>query len=269
MKKAGYLILTVFAGLMIYVGYVSSQWTSYHDFEGKCLDCHLVEPTPGGDPGIFIVDITQMCTDCHQDTMDLSHPVDVLPSMAVPRELPLDWKGEVTCVTCHPAHALGYGEFHMRSGATGQGFCVLCHDNLEDELHKVAIGTAHVSSYLGANYEADQMEVTLDALSIKCMSCHDAIFAVDSLQGNTVFTKGAFMHNIGSIGLSHPIGMSYYETKRKYRGAYRSVSELPPEIKLFGGVVGCGSCHNPYSKQHYDLVMSNEGSALCLGCHVK
>ncbi len=144
---------------MLYVGYVSSQWTSYHDFEGKCLDCHLVKPAPGGDPGIFIVDKTPMCTDRHEDTMDLSHPVDILPSMAVPRELPLDWKGQVTCVTCHPAHDRGYGEFHLRSDATGQGFCILCHDNLENELHKVAIGTAHVSSYLGANYEVDQFEV--------------------------------------------------------------------------------------------------------------
>ncbi|MEE9542893.1 MAG: cytochrome c3 family protein, partial [Thermodesulfobacteriota bacterium] len=67
----------------------------------------------------------------------------------------------------------------------------------------------------------------------------------------------------------HPIGMSYVDTKLKYRGAYRDIKDLPKEIKLFDNAVGCGSCHSLYSKLHYELVMSNAGSRLCLGCHVK
>ena len=74
-------------------------------------------------------------------------------------------------------------------------------------------------------------------------------------------------HNANSIGVSHPIGVS---TPRRSAstGRLSDVSELSSAIKLFGGLVGCGSCHNPYSKQHSELVMSNE-KRLCLACHVK
>jgi predicted CXXCH cytochrome family protein len=33
--------------------------------------------------------------------------------------------------------------------------------------------------------------------------------------------------------------------------------------------VGCLSCHNTFSKVPNQLVMSNQGSALCLACHMK
>ncbi|MCC6676430.1 MAG: hypothetical protein IT436_04740 [Phycisphaerales bacterium] len=43
---------------------------------------------------------------------------------------------------------------------------------------------------------------------------------------------------------------------------------LDRRIRLFDRTVGCGSCHNVYSQQSKLLVMSNQGSQLCLKCHV-
>ena len=269
-KKAIYLIpVVVFIGVVLYVGHVSSKWASYHNFENRCLTCHLTKPKPGAGPGTFIKDITAMCTTCHKEALELSHPVDIRPSMAVPEPFPLDWKNELSCVTCHSAHDPGYGEFHVRSRASGQGLCIMCHDNLESDMHTVSMGSAHISGRPSARFEPNQAGVALDELSIKCISCHDAVFALDTELVNPLFTKNNYMYNISSMGLSHPIGMSYSETKRKYRGAYRDIGDIPKEIKLFGGAVGCGSCHSLYSKRHFELVMSNVGSALCLGCHVK
>ncbi|MBI5642409.1 MAG: cytochrome c3 family protein [Deltaproteobacteria bacterium] len=266
MKRINYpLIISVL--LVIAAGYVYSQWTSYHDFEGKCLDCHLTVPGKGETPQVFAKDITLMCKGCHKDEQQLSHPVDLKPSMQVPAKFPLDWKGQITCVTCHPVHDQGFGEFHLRSKSSGESFCTMCHNNLENELHKISVGSAHVSRSTSTKYIETELGNILDELSIKCLACHDATFAGDTLVEN--FTVTNIFHNSNSIGVSHPIGISYAETKRKYLGAYRNVSELPSEIKLFGGLVGCGSCHNPYSKQHSELVMSNEKSALCLACHVK
>lgn len=270
MKKIYYLPITVtiiFAVISLGGGFVSSQWSSYHNFEGRCLECHLTIPGPGEAPRVFTKDISVMCKGCHKGVQEMSHPVDVKPSMQVTEKFPLDWKGDVTCATCHPIHQQGYGDFHLRARASGEAFCTLCHSSLDKDIHRAAMGTAHVSSSTGAKYVAWINENTLDELSLKCMSCHDAAFSRDSLVEPPP-SPGLF-HNNSELGLSHPIGVSYIEAKRKYQGAYRNMEELPPQIKLFGGQVGCGSCHNPYSKQHYELVMSNERSALCLACHVK
>ncbi len=269
-NRAIYLIpIALIIGMLFYVGHVSSKWTSYHSFEGRCLTCHLTKPVPGAGPGTFVADITTMCTTCHKDALEISHPVDVRPTMAVPASFPLDWKNEISCVTCHSAHDLGYGESHLRSKATGQRLCLRCHNDLDSEVHTLSVGSAHINTGEGSRFAANSAGVGLDKLSIKCLSCHDAIFAKDSPLANPVVTRNTFMHNMGSMGLSHPIGMSYVDTKLKYFGAYRDIKDLPKEIKLFDNAVGCGSCHSLYSKLHYELVMSNAGSRLCLGCHVK
>ncbi len=259
------IVLTAAAAAKI----VLSQWTSYHDFEGMCLDCHLTVPRPGETPHTFTRDISRMCRSCHKNVQDLSHPVDMTPSMEVPASFPLDWKGHITCATCHPIHKNGFGYSHLRSRATGQGFCIMCHSDLSDKLHNVALGTAHVGSSVNVvRYMPTETARVLDDLSLRCMQCHDATFSSDTLVERPPDLADVF-HNNGSLGVSHPIGVSYLEAKRMYKGAYRNVEDLPKEIKLFGGQVGCGSCHNPYSKQHNELVMSNRGSALCLACHIK
>jgi len=108
--------------------------------------------------------------------------------------------------------------------------------------------------------------VRLDEMSIKCMSCHDAILGSEATSGNVDLLRS---RHSNTTGLTHPIGVSYAEAKRKYRGAYRNISDLPPQIKFYGGRVGCGTCHSPYASGHAQLVMSNYGSNLCLACHVK
>ena len=148
---------------------------------------------------------------------------------------------------------------------------MLCHDDLDSEMHTHLDGFGPRKHQPGERPGSPPMSagVGLDKLSIKCLSCHDAVFAKDSPLANPVVTRETYMHNISALGLSHPIGMSYVDTKLKYFGAYRDIVDLPKEIKLFDNAVGCGSCHSLYSKLHYELVMSNDGSRLCLGCHVK
>lgn len=264
MRRPG-VIFFLASALAGAVALYSSQWTSYHDFGGRCLECHLREPAPGEVPRAFSKDVTNMCVGCHAAELELSHPVDVRPSMQVPANLPVDWKGDITCVTCHPVHKDGHGPFRLRTRASGEGFCILCHSDIESEIHKISIGSAHVTGSASMKYTPAGLGDMLDELSLRCMACHDALTGEDAL----VETGGALFHNRTVTGLSHPVGVSYIEARRKYKGAYKPVDKLPPAIKLFGGSVGCGSCHNPYSKLHNELVMSNEGSAMCLACHNK
>jgi predicted CXXCH cytochrome family protein len=75
---------------------------------------------------------------------------------------------------------------------------------------------------------------------------------------------GIFNHNSGG---SHPIGVDY--TRAFTRGGFAHPSRLDPSVVLFNGKIGCGTCHNLYSKRKYYLSASNERSALCFQCHVK
>ncbi len=260
--------------------YVFSQWSSYHNFEGRCLYCHLEVPKEGEGPGeggnpplggnspIFLRDLTGMCAECHKDALKVSHPVDMLPAMKVPSEMPLDWRGAVTCITCHFAHKNGFGAAHIRVKASGAGLCIKCHGAMEASLHSASMGTAHVASPVNAPFDTAGIGLILDKLSLKCLSCHDAVSTFD-VSIATAANPPGYYHNGSSLNLSHPIGGLYSAAKEKYGPSLRDEDRLPPQIKLFGGRVGCATCHDPYSKEHSRLVMSNRRSALCFACHRK
>lgn len=270
-RKKLILGAVIICGVALGAAYVSSKWSSYHNFEGKCLDCHLDVPKENEDTGyppIFLRDMTGMCAECHKDALKVSHPVDMLPTMNVPSGMPLDWRGAVTCITCHFAHKDGFGATHIRVKASGAGLCVQCHGAVEASLHSASMGTAHVASPVNAPLGAGGLELTLDKLSINCLSCHDAVSTFDANVATAANPPG-YYHNGSSLNLSHPIGGLYSVAREKYGPSLRAADQLPPQIKLFGGRVGCATCHDPYSKEHSRLVMSNKRSALCLACHRK
>ncbi len=251
--------------LIVSVVYLWSQKTGFHDFSGKCDDCHLTTPKKGKAP-IFRNDISFLCNQCHQEIIDISHPVGMKPSMAVPSVYPLDWKGNLTCISCHIVHEdnIKSGKFLLRTPLLGEVFCRECHvitDNEGVDIHKSTIDMAH----LGKRYVENTQGDVIDELSIRCLNCHDAVFAQDSLVSNV--KSGAYTHK-ENIGLTHPIGVDYVALA-SWSGAYTPYVSLDKRIKLFNNKVGCGSCHNPYSTRHFQLVMSNEHSALCYACHRK
>ena len=243
-----------------------SEQEVVHDFTGRCSGCHLNDPEKDGKL-IFTKDIDNLCSQCHDEGRGLSHPVGVKPSFRLPPEFPLDWKGELTCDTCHVAHASDSKSerFLLRTRLVGELFCRSCHEvSIEGiALHRTGIETAHIGSHY-----TNRMRIydTIDELSMKCLNCHDASLGDDT--GIQVAGSESYSHK-RSIGVSHPIGSDYYMVSYRHQGAYVKPEDLDKRIKLFNGKVGCGSCHNPYSKEHFQLVMSNEGSKLCFACHNK
>jgi predicted CXXCH cytochrome family protein len=67
----------------------------------------------------------------------------------------------------------------------------------------------------------------------------------------------------------HPVGISFRQIAARYPDEFNSPSTLPQEMRLFEGKIGCGTCHNGYSKEKYMLVMNNWRSKMCLTCHKK
>lgn len=114
----------------------------------------------------------------------------------------------------------------------------------------------------------------IDRSSIECLSCHDAALAMDS----TIITVCPYP------GCDHPIGVNYLISSME-NPSLKPAHQLDPAVELPGNMIGCTSCHVPYSEQNHTLLssmrtsdplipdpmlsVSNLGSGLCLECHRK
>jgi predicted CXXCH cytochrome family protein len=110
-----------------------------HDEVGKvrCLDCHPRLPFNGA-KALMNERAGEVCTGCHarggKMSETISHPVNVVPSMSLPRDLPTDAHGRMTCITCHTFHkgyrdAEGNKRYFLRR-QRGKAFCYTCHKKL-------------------------------------------------------------------------------------------------------------------------------------------
>ncbi len=91
---------------------ISEQKTQIHPFaasKNQCNKCHEVYKTTGAEASyiVFIENSSKFlnaaCLRCHpQGPAD--HPILITTSFAVPKDLPLSEKKEITCITCHNPH---------------------------------------------------------------------------------------------------------------------------------------------------------------------
>lgn len=218
--------------------------------------------------------VSQTCADCHTLDQRFSHPVGVVPLMAVPPELPLE-NGRITCTTCHDFDAASHqlaGQRHnslLRTTRTDGSLCAACHNSYDQNrqsMHATSFGRAHID--LSGKSRHALSSADLDAETRTCLGCHDGTLAPD------VGTGGDGIP--GTHVRSHPVGIAYVGGKRPgaelliSRGGFgqlRPVSMLDSRLRLFNQQVGCGTCHSPYAKEKGLLVMSNDHSRLCLSCH--
>lgn len=220
-----------------------------------CNSCHLGSSRAeiAADP-LLLASEEQLCGNCHADALMASHPSGVTPSMPVPETFPLDWKGDVTCSSCHEIHSQIHGA--LRADNRGAQFCGSCHQpdffaNMADE----GMSTI-VSGHLDASGLLE------DPYSIQCMICHDDKDEPDQAFPVSVSDQGILRHQQGG---NHPVGGSYAAATSF--GGYRPVNQLHEDIILPNGLVSCVSCHFGYSENHGQLVTSNEDSGLCFQCH--
>lgn len=225
------------------------------------------QPAPSGSrPGPGSSDAAGDCAQCHRMDPLFSHPVDIHPSMAVPDDLPLS-AGRITCTTCHaatqPGHGRrGAGEAALQGGRTAAELCQACHSTgLLDRASAHALGMLRAHNGTEGGVEGQNRRLSavfgdFDRVTADCLTCHDG----SVIEGSSHLAAAAMM----DLGISHPVGVEY----RQDRGGHlRPKHALDDRVRLFSDRVSCGSCHSVYSPQPALLVMSNEGSALCLSCH--
>ncbi len=201
-----------------------------------------------------------LCEKCHKKQQTQSHPIGVIPITAIPVDMPLV-NGRLACVTCHFVHPASisnkrYNYFLLRRPGRGPVFCSSCH-GIDERTH-VILESGHQSSstVAGRKYE-------LDLYSLQCLDCHDEY--LNSLAS----TSAGRQSSIYKTDWNHPIGVSYAETARKKPNSFKPPEEVNNALRFFDGNIGCGTCHNVYSKEKFMLVVNNKRSRLCLECHNK
>jgi len=111
-----------------------------HDDQGntQCLDCHQTLPFDR-EKLAYTDEVGATCRKCHEDfpcntkntNEGFAHPLEVIPSMEIPRDMPLTESGKITCITCHSYHAefwdAEYNTESLLRRSKGAKLCHTCH----------------------------------------------------------------------------------------------------------------------------------------------
>jgi len=203
------------------------------------------------------------CAECHPDERIASHPVGVVPSMAVPNDLPLDDKGRIACFTCHRDHgdieATGNGLRSLRRPTVSR-LCHSCHGFEAKVNHRGNLPFAHTLDRRSRIVDGRG----IDRRSLDCLGCHAELHP---MIGDSGVRRAARGGAFGGAGFSHPIGVELVRAGDRSGGRLSWQALRDPRVRLLGGRVGCPSCHNPFSPAPNKLVMDNHRSKLCFSCH--
>ncbi|NGZ28518.1 MAG: hypothetical protein G8345_16715 [Magnetococcales bacterium] len=228
-----------------------------HLANSDCQSCHLATTITNDNANVLVSSQEEICLRCHPNALKASHPTGFHPRRRIPNNMPLDWKGDLTCSTCHSLHA-PMGSGILRHNKRGQAFCLLCHD--QTFFTRMVEGGSSVMASGHIETTPTGRSMAFDSFSSQCIACHTEMAGGNKIE---ITDMGVVRH--GGSNMSHPLG-SQYDLFGPAQG-YRLLETLPPQIVLPDGKISCISCHEGYSQIHGKLVISNRGSGLCLACH--
>ena len=236
---------------------MAAQRSAFHPGAMPCEGCHLAgKPVKPEQAHLLHASQEKLCGNCHQITGQVSHPSGFAPRSKLHADYPVDWKGDLTCSTCHEVHGNTPG--FMRGNRRGRELCLSCHDAQFFVRMRDQGNSMMASGHLDAGNNLS--DVRLDSYSRQCMDCHGS---KGDNSAPTVDRNMVVRH--GATPLNHPIGANYVKSAKF--GGYRPVSMISKKILLPAGLVSCVSCHEGYSKSHGKLVIPRANSALCYECH--
>ena len=225
--------------------------SSGHLLSSQCDSCHLARgEITALNAGSLLDSQEILCADCHEREMRVSHPSGVPGNSGIPEQFPLDWKGDLTCSSCHDIHSSRAGL--PRTRVTGKSYCLMCHQ----ESFFAAMTDGGIS--LVTSTHVASTDPGIDDYSINCIDCHSES---GSLGGQVAVAGSLVRHSSGSG--NHPIAVSYDQASSY--GGYRQVSLIDDKVMLPDGLVSCVSCHEGYSQVHGRLVLPR--GDLCFECH--
>lgn len=116
-----------------------------HPLNSECSGCHTAgRDTQQGNAAMLTNTQEQLCGRCHSNSMQKSHPSGFTPKdkKSIPVRYPLDWKGTLTCSTCHEVHSDFPGR--LRNNVRGRDMCLSCHSQgffdsrRDDAAHRIS-----------------------------------------------------------------------------------------------------------------------------------
>lgn len=190
----------------------------------------------------------------------------------------------------------------------GTQVCVFCHTPHNANASVAAPLWSHALSnnvswtpYFNPDFSTIQGASVPGSVSQACLGCHDGSIALGyvangafqingqaglktNLAANDGGTAGDPNLTImsdsqigggGDLSTTHPIGISYPSSSN----VFNAPGTFNDKVKLFmeGGAsatqIECASCHEPHNQgaqeSRFFLRSTNDGSALCLTCHIK
>ncbi len=228
-----------------------------HLADSHCSNCHVAQSDINANNAkLLVASQEKLCSSCHKDAIRNSHPSGFKPEMKIPSPYTVDWKGEITCSSCHHVHNLI--NRMNRSEYKGKDYCLSCHkptffEQMADKGTSL-VGMGHLDA------RSSEENLLVDRFTLQCIACHSKLEGILNVD---LANQGLIKH--GGSGGSHPVGMLYQESA--LYGGYRPIEKLNTKIELPDGKVGCTSCHEGYSKSHGSLVIKMAGSQLCMECH--
>lgn len=116
-----------------------------HPLNSECSSCHASgRDTQPSTASMLVNSQEQLCARCHSNSMQKSHPSGLIPKdpKSISARYPLDWKGYLTCSSCHEVHSDFPGR--LRDNVRGRNMCLSCHSQgffdsrRDDAAHRIA-----------------------------------------------------------------------------------------------------------------------------------
>ncbi len=158
--------------------------------------------------------------------------------------------------------------------------CIFCHTPHNASANSVSLWNRSLpvqSTF--TMYSSPTIDMTIDATgpqgtSLACLSCHDGTIATDQFNGGPGGAADFITGNkkIGpDLSDDHPISISYDITADTAFNAAAGTPKKVGTLPLFtNDNVECATCHSVHDDSNGDFLrMSNNGSAMCLTCHIK
>jgi predicted CXXCH cytochrome family protein len=169
---------------------------------------------------------------------------------------------KMSCITCHYVHPFSNksedaGYFLLRKPKKSILFCSSCHEVDYKEHKHLYYENIHEGSSLGT-----RKELPIDLYTLQCVECHERYM-------DDYFASSLTESRNSRSRVNHPVGRSLTGIAGKYPDKFNQVSSLSSKVRLFGGKIGGGTCHNAFSKEKFMLVIRNDRSELCFECHKK
>ncbi|MFZ5477446.1 MAG: cytochrome c3 family protein [Myxococcota bacterium] len=209
--------------------------------------------------------------------------------------------------TKHNLSTTGTGDIHITAAPDGDSekdqICVFCHTPHHASTDVgVVLWNRKVNTTGYTMYDSGTIDMTIAAqpqtISMACLSCHDGMIAFDALRngpgpddynGNAWARGWTFNGSVNKMPTTshgyltqdltndHPVSVTFDNTADTMFYSTAAIESDGLRFYYAPGVstgtpdqVECGTCHNPHTIT-YDpfLRLSNQGSNLCLTCHIK